>query len=455
MAGPMMAEGDRMDDARLNSLRAAVAAAPEEPSLRILLAGALMERGLVDEAATEYGEALRLRPNDGEALYGLAVALARRGDLNRAMATLDQLVGAHGEAASERMLRARIAFQAGDTKRAVEAYRRAVEMDPNLSDPAFDEMLGIDGGADDEIVDGRIRQRVEAPDIGPFAELERPQIAFADVGGMDEVKQEIRRRIIAPMQQPEVYKAYGQRVGGGLLLYGPPGCGKTYLARATAGEVKAAFFNIGIHQILDMWIGASERNLHEVFEVARANRPAVLFFDEVDALAASRSDMRTSSGRHLINQFLAELDGVDGQNDGLLIMGATNAPWHLDAAFRRPGRFDQVVFVPPPDAEARTAILKVLLRERPTRSIDYAKVAGRSDRFSGADLRGLVEAAVGKRLDEAIRTGDPQPVETDDLLAAMKGFRPSTGDWFATARNYVLYANDSGLYDAVRPYLKL
>jgi SpoVK/Ycf46/Vps4 family AAA+-type ATPase len=165
--------------------------------------------------------------------------------------------------------------------------------------------------------------------------------------------------------------------------------------------------------------------------------------------------MRTSSGRHLINQFLAELDGVDGQNDGLLIMGATNAPWHLDSAFRRPGRFDQVVFVPPPDAQARSAILKVLLRERPTRAIDFDKVASRTDRFSGADLRGIVDTAVSRKLDEAMRTGDPRPIETDDLLHALRGARSTTADWFSTARNYVLYANDSGLYDAVRPYLKL
>jgi SpoVK/Ycf46/Vps4 family AAA+-type ATPase len=271
---------------------------------------------------------------------------------------------------------------------------------------------------------------------------------------MDGVKGEIRRRIIAPMQQPDLYKAYGQQVGGGLLLFGPPGCGKTHLARATAGEVKAAFFSVGIHQILDMWIGSSERNLHGVFEIARAHRPAVLFFDEVDALAASRSDMRTSAGRHLINQFLAELDSGSGQNDGLLVMGATNAPWHLDAAFRRPGRFDQEVFVPPPDEQARTAILKVLLRDRPTHQIDYARLAARTNGYSGADLRGLVEKAVGTRLDEAMRTGTPQPVDTNDLMKAAGGVRPSTTEWFATARNYVLYANESGAYDAVKPFLK-
>jgi len=444
-----------MADNRLEALRAAVRAAPDEASLHLLLAEALVEHALFDEADAEFRAALRLRPGDPEALIGLAQALARNGRPRDALSALDDLVVGIGETAQEQMLRARIAFQAADVERAVAAYRRAVSMDPNLSDPHFDQMLGIGAADDAEVIEGRVRQRVDEPDAGTPGELERPKISFADVGGMDVVKDEIRRRIIAPMEQPEIYRAYGQRAGGGLLLYGPPGCGKTHLARATAGEVHATFYSIGIHQVLDIWIGASERNLHEVFEVARASRPTVLFFDEVDALAASRSDMRTSSGRHLINQFLAELDGVDGQNDGLLIMGATNAPWHLDAAFRRPGRFDQVVFVPPPDQAARAAILKVLLRERPTRSMDFEKVAARTDRYSGADLRGIVETAVSRKLDEAIRTGDPRPVETDDLLDALRATRPTTGDWFATARNYVLYANESGLYDAVRPHLKL
>ena len=142
--------------------------------------------------------------------------------------------------------------------------------------------------------------------------------------------------------------AYGKKVGGGILMYGPPGCGKTHLARATAGEVQAKFMSIGINDVLDMWMGNSERNLHSLFEQARRNRPCVLFFDEVGRIGRQqRSDMRQSSGRHLVNQFLAEMDGTTSNNEGVLILGATNAPWHVDSAFRRPGRFDQVLFVPP------------------------------------------------------------------------------------------------------------
>ena len=131
-----------------------------------------------------------------------------------------------------------------------------------------------------------------------------------------------------------------------------------------------------------MWIGSSERNLHAFFEQARRKKPCVLFFDEVDALAASRSDMRASAGRHLINQFLAEMDGINANNDGVLLLAATNAPWHVDPAFRRPGRFDSILFVPPPDVAARAAILRIQLERKPVAEIDHNIVAARAEGFS-------------------------------------------------------------------------
>jgi SpoVK/Ycf46/Vps4 family AAA+-type ATPase len=204
-----------------------------------------------------------------------------------------------------------------------------------------------------------------------------------------------------------------------------------------------------------MWIGGSEKNLHALFEQARRAAPCVLFFDEVDALGASRTDMRRSGGRHLINQFLAELDGVERTNDGVLILAATNAPWHLDPAFRRPGRFDRILFVPPPDAPARAAILRLLCAGKPLGDVEFEALAGKTDGFSGADLKGVVDVAVEARLRDALRAGAPQPLTTRVLQAALKGARPSTKEWFATARNYALYANESGTYDDVLQYLNL
>jgi SpoVK/Ycf46/Vps4 family AAA+-type ATPase len=219
--------------------------------------------------------------------------------------------------------------------------------------------------------------------------------------------------------------------------------------------VNAGFVAVGINDVLEMWIGQSERNLHEVFERARQHKPCVLFFDEVDALGASRSDLRHSTGRQLINQFLAELDGLQGVNEGVLILAATNAPWHLDSAFRRPGRFDRILFVPPPDGPARANIFRILLGGKPSRDVDFDLLAKKTGDFSGADLKAVVDVAVEQKLREALKARQLQPLTTRDLLAAAATLRPSTREWFATARNYALYSNQGGLYDDILKYLKL
>ena len=260
-------------------------------------------------------------------------------------------------------------------------------------------------------------------------------------------------KIIYPLQHAELFKAYDKKVGGGVLLYGPPGCGKTLLSKATAGEIKANFLSIGIHQILDLYLGNSEKNLHALFETARQNKPAVLFFDEVDALAADRNDLKRSAGRTLINQFLAELDGNLGDNDGLLILGATNAPWHLDPAFRRPGRFDRILFVPPPDESARKSIIEVMAVGKPIASLDSGKVAAKTKDFSGADLKAVFDIAIERSLARAIKEERVVPISTADLIDSAKTVRPSTRAWFESAKNYALYANQGGFYDDILEYL--
>lgn len=285
--------------------------------------------------------------------------------------------------------------------------------------------------------------------------LQKPKINFNDVGGMESVKKEIELKIIKPLLHPELYKAYGKKVGGGILLYGPPGCGKTFIAKATAGQVNAKFINVSLNDILDMWIGNSEKNLHEIFQLARQNTPCVLFIDEIDALGASRSDMKQSGGRHLINQFLQELDGIDSTNENILIIGATNTPWNLDPAFRRPGRFDRIVFVPPPDVITRESILKLKLNNKPTAKIDVQSIAKKAENYSGADIDAIVDIAIEQKLESSFIDGIPKPLETSDLLVALKKHKPSTQEWFATAKNFALFANDSGLYDEILTYMKI
>ena len=185
------------------------------------------------------------------------------------------------------------------------------------------------------------------------------------------------------------------------------------------------------------------------------NKPCVLFFDEVDALGGRRADMHSGSARQLINQFLAEMDGIERSNDGLLILAATNAPWHVDPAFRRPGRFDRVLFVPPPDQPARREILQIHCQGKPLDNIDFDQLAAKTDNFSGADLKAVIDQAVENKLREAMKSGGLKPLSTKDLVAAAKSLKPTTREWFSTARNYALYSNQGGVYDDVLKYLKM
>jgi AAA+ superfamily predicted ATPase len=443
----------------VRSLREALEFSPNNPPLRRHLAETLLSHGRPDEAAEEFRRMLVDAPKDVALQLALARAYFQAGKFTPSLVVVEELMKADEPAAGVLALFARLLYQRGEVDRAVRQYRAAVAQDAALADDSFATQLGIDASDDDdsEVVDGRIRLGggEEEDDDESNVEAERPKINFADVGGMDAVKEDIRLKIILPLEQPELFKAYGKTAGGGILLYGPPGCGKTHLARATAGEIKARFISVGINDVLDMWMGNSERNLHSIFEQARRLRPCVLFFDEIDALGASRADMRQTSGRHLINQFLSELDGVKSSNEGVLILGATNAPWHIDNAFRRPGRFDRIVFVPPPDAAAREGVLRILCRDKPIAEIDFAAVAKKTPDFSGADLKGVVETAIEAKLRAAIRGGGIQPLGTRDLIDAAKTLKPTTKEWFASARNYALYSNQGGTYDDILKYLKM
>jgi AAA+ superfamily predicted ATPase len=465
-------------DQAVETLRQALQLSPENVPLRRHLAESLLSLGRPEEAEAEFRAALALAPEDQDLKVGLANAFVQQTKNTHALVILEDLTKRSDAPAKAFVLFARLLARAGDVREAVAMYRRAVDADPSVADVELAQRLGIrdrerephtiSGEPDperdtdeydatpDEVVEGRVRASWEGPppaDLG--VEVERPKLKFADVGGMDPLKDEIRMKIIHPLEHPDLYKAYGKPVGGGILLYGPPGCGKTYLARATAGEIQAGFLAVGINDVLEMWIGNSERNLHALFERARGNTPCVLFFDEVDALAASRADLRASGGRQLINQFLAELDGLGGPNEGVLVLAATNAPWHLDPAFRRPGRFDRILFVPPPDVHARAAILQLHARGKPVQDVDYDHVAKKTGMFSGADLKAIVDVAVEAKLREAIQAGAPQPLTTKDLLSAAGSVKPSTREWFSTARNYALYSNQGGVYDDILKYLKI
>jgi SpoVK/Ycf46/Vps4 family AAA+-type ATPase len=238
------------------------------------------------------------------------------------------------------------------------------------------------------------------------------------------------------------------------MLYGPPGCGKTFLARAVAGEMGTRFVGVAINEVLDMYVGQSERNLHELFQTARRNAPCVLFLDEVDAIGQKRSNMRNNAGRNTVNQLLTELDDVDDLNRDVFVLAATNMPWDVDPALRRPGRLDRTLLVLPPDRPAREAIFRHHLANRPIAGVDVGKLAAATDGYSGADIAHVCETAAERALIDSARTGEIRMIDMKDLDAALKEVHSSVGPWLESARNVAMFANEGGQYDELLRYLK-
>lgn len=284
--------------------------------------------------------------------------------------------------------------------------------------------------------------------------VEPAAVTLQDVGGMQHVKERLEISFLAPMRNPQLRQLYGKSLRGGLLLYGPPGCGKTYIARAIAGEMGAGFINVTLSDVLDMYIGQSEGNLHDIFQLARRSTPAVLFLDEIDAIGHKRTQTGFTTLRNVVNQLLSELDGVGAHNEGVFVLAATNTPWDVDPALRRPGRLDRSVLVLPPDEPARSAILQHNLARRPVEGINLARLARDTHGFTGADLAHLCESAAELAMIDSVRSGTPRMITMRDLTGALKQIRPSARPWFDMARNVVTYADPTGEYAELATYMK-
>merc|ERR1719157_30495 len=226
--------------------------------------------------------------------------------------------------------------------------------------------------------------------------VEIPNVTWADIGGLEDVKNELRELVQYPVEHPEKFEKFGMSPSKGVLFYGPPGCGKTLMAKAVANECQANFISIKGPELLTMWFGESEANVRDVFEKARQAAPCVLFFDELDSIAQQRGGSSGDGGGaadRVMNQLLTEMDGI-GAKKNVFIIGATNRPDIIDTALMRPGRLDQLIYIPMPDYDSRLSILRATLRKSPiSREVDLSYLAAQTDKFTGADLTEICQSA--------------------------------------------------------------
>ena len=263
---------------------------------------------------------------------------------------------------------------------------------------------------------------------------------FDSIGGLAELKEEIKFKIIEPFQNPEVFEYYKKPIGGGILMYGPPGCGKSMIARATAAEAKANFMHVKCSDLKSKFVGETEKNIAELFKTAREQQPTIIFFDEFESLGSDRTE-GLAHEKSAVAQLLTEMDGMDSKDQQILLLAATNEPWSIDPALRREGRFGRTLFISTPDEQARKQIFKLILRNRPIEKLDYNQLAELTNGFSGADIKGVCEMATDIPLRQSLKTNKRRKINMKDLTTSVNNVQSVIKQWFSKAKGQIKKKN--------------
>lgn len=432
---------------------------PEDVSLLLRYGRALLETDQSDEALATFVRILELDPSQRDARLGIAQALFQKGQVSEAAVRAEAILAEDDSFAGAHILLSLLHLAEHDRTRAIEEYLVAVSTDRSLADGKLESVLGLhDFSSSSKTANGDQRAGNNGGnEANPFpgyndseeacagiegeeeifAAPTTPRFRFKDVGGLSEAKNELRRRWILPLENPRLSKAYRIPSGAGVLLYGPPGCGKSMLSEAVAGEAGCKLIQASIHEILDPYYGSSERNLFQLMEMAREEAPVVIAIDHVDTIAGDRHRLRDNQARNLANQFLHQLDLLSAGDDPVLVIGSTDMPWHIDRSFLRPGRLGQPIFVAPPERAERLEILQQIASGRPTEEIDLEQLASSTRGFSGADLKGIFELAGERALETAAEEDRFHLLGKEAIMAAKRLVPPSTNSWFRLAQKNI------------------
>ncbi|BCS90550.1 MAG: VCP-like ATPase [Candidatus Micrarchaeota archaeon] len=317
-----------------------------------------------------------------------------------------------------------------------ESYKeeRAFEIEKLLQEPHKNN--DISSKEEDVIQEGQIKK------VAFF----KPTETFDSVVGMEKIKQYFRENVILAIKNPQLFKKYGKKLGVGVILYGPPGTGKTYIVRAAAGEAGANVIIARINQIVDMYTGNTEKNLHSIFEQARKNTPCIIIFDELDALGIKRNDSgqgESSSIRLAINQFLTEMDGLEKNPEGIFVIGTTNNPWDIDPALKRSGRFGDRIYIRPPNKKERMALFEFYTANTPKEKLNYGRLARATIGYSAADIADICEKAKMRPLLHEYYRKKERKLTTKDIIAVLKDkefgrSNSSLDEWYETVKKDVI-----------------
>ncbi len=408
-------------------------------------------------AIEDYDRALAINPKYLKAFYNRGLAYACLQDYEKAVEDFTEVIGLNPNFSEAYHIRGLAYDYLNQLDKAIKDYDKAIELNPQFTEAINHREIAkgkAAGGGGTQTVGGAEGQN---QGINAVKLLSKPTMKFVEVAGMFKMKEEINEAIVYPLLKPDLARQYGKLAGGGIMLYGPPGCGKTFIMKAAAGECNSNFINAKISDILDMYVGNTEKNLHNIFDTARKNSPCIVFFDEVEALGGRREDMQQSTQymKVAVNQMLFEMDGIESNNENVLVVGATNAPWDVDPALRRSGRFGKAIFIPEPDYKSRVDILRMHTKKVPAaKGIAYRRLALATVGYASADLKAIVEAAAAIPWRDAFKSGRQRAVNTEDFIAAIKKKKSSLPPWYEQAKKQIGTQEEKTIVDG-KEHLKI
>ncbi len=388
----------------------------------------------------DYDRALAINPKYLKAFYNRGLAYACLQDYEKAVEDFTEVVKLNPNFSEAYHIRGLAFDYLNQLDKAISDYDKAIELNPSFTEAINHRDIAkgkLSSGGGTQTIGGEAQQN---QGINAAKLLSKPSMKFTEVAGMKKMKTEINEAIVYPLLKPDLARQYGKLAGGGIMLYGPPGCGKTFIMKAAAGECNSNFINAKISDIVDMYVGNTEKNLHNIFEAARKNSPCIVFFDEVEAMGGRREDMQQSTAymKMAVNQMLFEMDGVESNNMNVLVVGATNAPWDVDPALRRSGRFGKAIFIPEPDFTSRKDIIRMHTKKVPAaHGICYWRLACATNGYASADLKSIVEEAAAIPWREAFNTGKQRAVNNNDFIAAIKKKKSSLPPWYEQAKKQI------------------